>query len=345
MSSHASNSSALPAAEEPQSKEIISSAKRPFSPLRPTFACFSYSGTGRTARLQKASKAFPGGGLQRRCRTGGGVAPGGERAHDSSLPLQHHEQPRGQQASERRQHHADARRERRGLELAGRIPVRAHAGTQRSGGAARLAASGRFTDKGMGRPERIFFFKGIKTKQIQRSALLPGSLPWLPHQQPSCQRLPGSSQPVLWEGGTNPQPHLLRCKQQMGAHVPELGNETVPFHPISHLLTNFPLNKPLSLASTPRTKLTLQNHQKSQTVVISAVSRRGKGGGGDITCSCQEITAQIRAQPGKCCLEHVLPLCPALPSWGWLPLPVPMSAPLPAPALVALGEVGHSAAF
>lgn len=196
MSSHASNSSALPAAEEPQSKEISSSAKRPFSPLRPSFACFSYSGTGRTARLQKASKAFPGGAAASLPHRRRGCS-GGERAHDSSLPLQHHEQPRGQQASERRQHRADARRERRGLELAGRIPVRAHAGMQRSGGAARLAASGRFIDKGMGRPESIFFFKGIKTKQTQPSALLPGSLPRLPHQQPSCQRLPGSSQPVL----------------------------------------------------------------------------------------------------------------------------------------------------
>lgn len=67
VSSHASNSSALLAAEEPQSKEISLSAKQSISLLRPSFARFSYSSTGtaystgRTARLQKACKSFPGG--------------------------------------------------------------------------------------------------------------------------------------------------------------------------------------------------------------------------------------------------------------------------------------------
>lgn len=168
------------------------------SPVSPTAA------QGAQPACKRLLKRSPGGAAASLPHRRRGCS-GGERAHDSSLPLQHHEQPRGQQASERRQHRADARRERRGLELAGRIPVRAHAGMQRSGEAARLAASGRFIDKGMGRPESIFFFKGIKTKQTQPSALLPGSLLRLPHQQPSCQRLPGSSQPVL-VGGRNKPP-------------------------------------------------------------------------------------------------------------------------------------------
>lgn len=199
--------------------------------------------------------------------------------------------------------------------------------------------------RGWAAPRASSSLKASKQSKPSPRRCCPGAscgFPTSSHPASACQE---AASLCWWERGTNPQPHLLRCKQQMGAHVPELGNETVPFHPISHLLTNFPLNKPLSLASAPRTKLTLLNHQKSQAVVISAVSRRGKGGGGDVTCSCQEITAQIRARLGKCCLEHVLPSCPALPSWGWLPLPVPTSAPLPAPALVALGEVGHSAAF
>jgi len=160
------------------------------SPVSPTAA------QGAQPACKRLLKRSPGGAAASLPHRRRGCS-GGERAHDSSLPLQHHEQPRGQQASERRQHRADARRERRGLELAGRIPVRAHAGMQRSGEAARLAASGRFIDKGMGRPESIFFFKGIKTKQTQPSALLPGStLAVTPQRKQTKGVLPCRAEPV-----------------------------------------------------------------------------------------------------------------------------------------------------
>lgn len=195
-------------------------------PVSPT-AAQGQPSTGRTACLQKACKSFPGG-LQHaaasvRARSGGST-------HNSSLPLQHHEQPWGQQASARRQHHADVRRERRGLELAGHIPMHAHTGMQHSGGAVQLAAFGHLIDKGTclqcalekGRLVRIFFFKDNKTKQTQTSALLPRRGSHRSHRATSshpasaCQETAS----LCWrEGGTNPQTHPFHCKQQMGAHI------------------------------------------------------------------------------------------------------------------------------
>lgn len=303
VSSHASNSSALLAAEEPQSKEISLSAKLSISLLRPSFARFSYSSTGtaystgRTARLQKACKSFPGG-LQH------AAAPlrawSGGSTHNSSLPLQHNEQPWGQQASARRQHHADVHRERRGLELAGHIPMHAHTGMQHSGGAVQLAAFGHLIDKGCvsdvlwKKAALCVSFSSKTTKQRKpnpRHCCPGGEATEATEPQAAILPVPARKQPACAGEREEQTPRLISSAannrwEPTFIQRAKLGNKTVPFHPISHLLINFPLNKPPSLVSTPQTKLMLQNCQKSQVVVISAVNRRGKGGRVDVTCSC-----------------------------------------------------------